>query len=51
MASHLCNGAPTEEDDGFYLALCTCGWRQDGLPDLETAIDFLMEHAAEAANA
>lgn len=47
MTVHACNGEPIEDDDGFYVAKCTCGWSQNGLPDMETAIDWLMQHAQE----
>lgn len=38
-----------EEDRlGFYSATCSCGWKCPPSPDVETAADFLMQHAYEA---
>lgn len=34
-----------ESDDGFFTALCYCGWERGPLPDIETMVDALMEHA------
>lgn len=45
---HACDGIPEETDGGWWLAACTCGTRSPDLPDLETAIDWLMDHAGAA---
>lgn len=37
------------DDDGWHQARCTCGWAQGPLPDLETVVDVLMQHAREMA--
>lgn len=34
--------------DGWYEARCACGFRLGQLPDLETMVDVLMEHAYDA---
>lgn len=46
--NHGCAGPPIEDEEGWYTAACECGFEIDGLPDLETAVDILMEHAFEA---
>lgn len=38
-----------EDDDGWLIVRCTCGFLFGPVPDNETAMDVLMEHAAEAA--
>lgn len=38
-----------EEDKlGFLVPRCACGWVCPPSPDVETATDFLMQHAYEA---
>jgi hypothetical protein len=38
-----------EQDDlGFYVAVCACGWRLPACPDEGIAADGLMQHAYEA---
>lgn len=36
-----------EDGEGFIHAECSCGFKVEGLPDDETAIDVLMDHAYE----
>lgn len=36
-----------EEEDGWLIPQCTCGWRFGPVPDLETLVDVLMDHAYE----
>lgn len=31
--------------DGFFTARCVCGWALSPWPDMELAVDALMEHA------
>ena len=38
-----------QDDEGWYVAICTCGWDYGLLPDAETATDFLMGHAFHQA--
>lgn len=38
-----------EEDElGFVSIRCECGWQSGPMPDTETLIDSVMEHAFEA---
>lgn len=34
-----------QQDDGWWVARCTCGFGSAPLPDSETACDMLMQHA------
>jgi len=34
-----------EDEDGWIIPRCTCGWEWGVVPDHETATDVLMEHA------
>lgn len=34
-----------ENDEGWYVPECQCGWTWAPVPDAETAADALMEHA------
>lgn len=45
MANHL--SASYEDDDGWIIVRCTCGWEFGPVPDHEIEVDVLMEHAAE----
>lgn len=48
---HACDATMLQPDaDGFYSAVCVCSWSAGGyyFPDLETAIDELVEHAFQA---
>lgn len=38
-----------EQPDGFWEPKCECGWHGGHVPDAETAVDFLMQHAREMA--
>lgn len=38
-----------EDEDGWIIARCTCGWQFGAVPDNETATDVLMDHVAERA--
>jgi hypothetical protein len=42
-------GTLTRESTGWYMARCICGWRMGPLPDLETTVDTLMDHAWSVA--
>lgn len=33
-----------EDDDGWHVITCRCGWSVEGLPDSETAMDVYGEH-------
>jgi len=33
-----------EDEDGWIIPRCTCGWEWGPVPDRETATDVLMEH-------
>lgn len=37
------------DEDGWYWAHCTCGFRTGPLPGLEDMVDELMAHAAHTA--
>lgn len=39
------DGTLERGEDGWYEARCTCGFRNGPLPDLETTVDELMDHA------
>jgi hypothetical protein len=43
---HACRDVEPD-DDGWFWASCTCGWTRGPLPDRETQIDSLMDHARE----
>lgn len=36
-----------EEEDGWVVPTCSCGWRFRPVPDAETMTDVLMDHARE----
>lgn len=36
-----------ESDDGWWIAVCSCGANLGVFPDAETTCDALMEHAYE----
>lgn len=40
-----------EDDDGWIIARCSCGWVFGPVPDHETETDVMMDHAAEVAAA
>lgn len=42
-------GSLEPADDGWWHARCVCGWEQGPLPDIDTVVDALMSHAADAA--
>lgn len=46
-ALHLTAGGLDSDENGFVISHCSCGWRMGPMPDEETAIDALMEHAYE----
>lgn len=46
----MCDGRSLQPDQqGRFIAVCTCGWGQTMLPDLETVVDVLMQHSREMA--
>lgn len=49
MNIHITDEGIEKLDDGFLTADCRCGWHLHPVPDLETAVDALMEHAANEA--
>ena len=46
--SHMLNPESLEDEKGWFTARCTCRWSFGPLPDVETLIDVLMEHALYA---
>lgn len=45
---HLSDASSLETDEtGFYTARCECGWAFGPLPDVETVVDALMDHARD----
>lgn len=32
------------EDEGFWCAICECGWETPGCPDVEDAANFWGQH-------
>lgn len=38
----------TENDEGWYIGVCNCGWGGALYPSAEDACDALMDHAYEA---
>ena len=42
------SGTLEPKGDGWFEARCMCGFRFGPLPDTETVVDVLMEHAAVA---
>lgn len=36
------------DNDGWYNPTCSCGFTFGPVPDVETAVDVLMEHAYDA---
>lgn len=48
VALHV-SAPPFEDDDGWYWSRCECNYEQGPFPDMETAIDDLMQHAREQA--
>ena len=38
-----------ENDEGWWEPKCECGWTFGVVPDAETAVDALMQHARERA--
>jgi hypothetical protein len=48
VRGHSSDPASFDSDDaGFFTAVCSCGWKQGPLPDVETMVDALMQHAFE----
>lgn len=47
MSQHLTNFE--ENDEGWWIARCSCGWECDCLPDAETAADCGGDHRVECA--
>lgn len=45
---HL-SAPPFEDGDGWFYARCECNYEAGPFPDMETAIDDLMQHARERA--
>lgn len=39
----------TTDSEGWPIPGCTCGWMCGAVPDMETAIDVLIDHVAETA--
>lgn len=50
--NHVAAGGSLERHpDGFYRAICMCKWFAGPFPDVEVAVDALMEHAAAMTTA
>lgn len=50
IEQHMSAESAFEKDGtGFYVPTCACGWAFGPVPDLETLVDVLMQHAYEAA--
>lgn len=48
MTEHVSDESSFEEDEiGFYVPACSCGWKFGPVPDVETVVDVLMGHAYE----
>jgi len=47
VSDHCCIDF-AERDDGWWLAVCNCGWQNGAYPTAEDACDALMDHAYEA---
>lgn len=45
---HMTADGTLTTEDGWYEARCSCGFTMGQLPDLETTVDVLMEHARDA---
>lgn len=45
---HNC-AAIDDEDEGFWVATCACGWVTPPVPDVDDAVDCMMDHAAYMA--
>lgn len=43
--AHVTADGTLTTEDGWYEARCSCGFKLGQLPDLETTVDVLMEHA------
>lgn len=42
---HQVDSRCVEDTRGFFTPRCECGWRWAPVPDIETLIDALMQHA------
>lgn len=48
MTTHYTADGVEQDEEGWYVPSCACGWKWAPCPDIETAVDVLMEHAYEA---
>lgn len=42
---HFCDEIARDEEDWWYV-ICNCGYQVRDLPDLDIAVDMMMDHAA-----
>lgn len=49
-STHVTADGTLTTEDGWYEARCTCGFTMGQLPDLETTVDVLMEHAYDVGH-
>lgn len=45
--SHM-TSAFHEDDDGWFVVACACGWDTDPMPNAETAADVFGDHCYSA---
>lgn len=45
MTTHVTATGIGQDEDGWYRAVCACGWESAPVPDIETCADTLMLHA------